>query len=64
MIRGSSLCGQLAARVAMVVWFAVIAGGRLSPLRNNAEASAQELGLWMSGQFGDEPTRQGASGAH
>lgn len=26
MIRGSSLCGQLAARVAMVVWFAVIAG--------------------------------------
>ncbi|ONT70929.1 hypothetical protein A8E45_37420 [Burkholderia cenocepacia] len=27
MIRGSSLCGQLAARVAMVAWFAVIAGG-------------------------------------
>jgi simple sugar transport system ATP-binding protein len=51
---------------------AVIAGGRLSPLRDSAEASAQELGLWMSGEFGDQPATQpatgpaagGASGAH
>ena len=43
---------------------AVIAGGRLSPLRNNGEASAQELGLWMSGEFGDAPATKGACGAH
>ncbi len=47
---------------------AVIAGGRLSPLRDSAEASAQELGLWMSGEFGDQPATGpaagGASGAH
>jgi simple sugar transport system ATP-binding protein len=42
---------------------AVIAGGRLSPLRNNAEASAQELGLWMGGEFGDQPTGEEASDA-
>ena len=30
---------------------AVMAGGRLSPVRNNGTTSIEELGLWMAGQF-------------
>ncbi|MHA1536397.1 MAG: ABC transporter ATP-binding protein [Alphaproteobacteria bacterium] len=44
---------------------AVIAGGRLSPLRDNADASTQELGLWMSGEFSEpgsaQPPAEGAA---
>jgi len=30
---------------------AVIAGGRLSPLRKVSETNAQEIGQWMAGLF-------------
>jgi simple sugar transport system ATP-binding protein len=43
---------------------AVIAEGRLSPLRNNGETSVEELGLWMAGQFGDESSGAGAETSH
>jgi ABC-type uncharacterized transport system ATPase subunit len=39
---------------------AVIAEGRLSPVRDNGDASVEELGLWMAGQF-DTDADTGAS---
>ena len=33
---------------------AVIAEGRLSPVRDNGTTSVEELGLWMAGQFGED----------
>jgi simple sugar transport system ATP-binding protein len=39
---------------------AVIAEGRLSPVRDNGDTSIEELGLWMAGEFGDEA----AEGVH
>jgi ABC-type sugar transport system ATPase subunit len=32
---------------------AVIAGGKLSPVRDVADTNAQEIGTWMSGLFPD-----------
>jgi len=40
---------------------AVIAEGRLSPARRTMETNVEEVGMWMSGQFGsadgEETTR-------
>jgi len=40
----------------------VIAGGRVSPSRKTSETSIEEIGLWMSGVFGDAPTPARAVG--
>jgi simple sugar transport system ATP-binding protein len=32
---------------------AVIAGGRLSPLREVSQSSAEQIGRWMAGDFAD-----------
>ncbi len=39
---------------------AVIAEGRLSPARPVAETNVEEVGLWMSGQFGEQETSDAA----
>ncbi|KSW21439.1 ABC transporter (plasmid) [Pseudomonas sp. ADP] len=43
---------------------AVLAKGRLSRAVPVAETSVNQIGVWMSGDFGAEPTTQGKQGAH
>ena len=38
---------------------AVMAGGRLSPLRSVAETSVEEIGSWMGGSWPGEPAGMG-----
>jgi len=40
----------------------VIAGGRVSPPRKTSQTSIEEIGLWMSGVFGDAPDTAQTSG--